>query len=197
MSTGSRSRARARRRPPVAAATMASKSSHVPSSGLIASWPPSAEPIAHGEPTSPGSAADGVVAALAVRVPDRVHGRQVDDVEAERARGPGAPRRHRGSRPTSAGTARTRRRTARAHDRRRPRSAAEHDLAVAVARLRGEPLGERRHGPAEQQLRPPTARRRDPPAPPPTFRRQLVLPGGDRDRSRPRRGTASGPAGRR
>ena len=39
-----------------AAAIIASKSSQVPSSGLIASWPPSAEPIAHGEPTSPGSA---------------------------------------------------------------------------------------------------------------------------------------------
>src|SRR3954447_14811319 len=35
-----------------AATTIASKSSHVPSSGLIASCPPSSDPIAQGEPTS-------------------------------------------------------------------------------------------------------------------------------------------------
>jgi hypothetical protein len=35
-------------------ATNASKSSIVPSAGWIASWPPSSEPIAHGEPTSSG-----------------------------------------------------------------------------------------------------------------------------------------------
>ena len=38
-------------------ATKSSKSSNVPSCGWIASWPPSSEPIAQGEPTScgPGS----------------------------------------------------------------------------------------------------------------------------------------------
>ncbi len=36
----------------VASATKWSKSSSVPRSGWIASWPPSGEPIAHGEPTS-------------------------------------------------------------------------------------------------------------------------------------------------
>ncbi len=35
-------------------ATKASKSARVPRSGWIASWPPSAEPIAHGEPGSSG-----------------------------------------------------------------------------------------------------------------------------------------------
>ena len=55
MSTGSRSRARSRRR-------ASRRGDHgvevvpVPSSGLIASCPPSSAPIAHGEPTSPGSA---------------------------------------------------------------------------------------------------------------------------------------------
>ena len=34
--------------------TKYSKSSKVPSSGWIASWPPSSDPIAHGEPGSPG-----------------------------------------------------------------------------------------------------------------------------------------------
>ena len=65
-------------------ATNASKSSIVPSSGSIASCPPSAEPIAHGEPTSPGPGVHGVVAALAVHGADRVDRRQVDDVEAHR-----------------------------------------------------------------------------------------------------------------
>src|SRR5664279_3405612 len=39
----------------LAVATNASKSCIVPRSGWIASWPPSAEPIAHGTPGSPGS----------------------------------------------------------------------------------------------------------------------------------------------
>jgi len=39
-----------------AAARNAWKSAIVPRSEWIASWPPSAAPIAHGEPTSPGAA---------------------------------------------------------------------------------------------------------------------------------------------
>ena len=39
-----------------------SKSSSVPRSGWMASWPPSGEPIAHGTPTSSGPAVEGVVA---------------------------------------------------------------------------------------------------------------------------------------
>ena len=83
----------------------------VPSSGWTASWPPAAEPIAHGDPTSPGSAVDGVVAALAVHLADRMDGRQVDDVETHRGRaveladrvGEGAvPERPAVRRPTSA-----------------------------------------------------------------------------------------------
>ena len=54
--TAARSPARPPCRGPRRAATNASKSSIVPSSGSIASCPPSAEPIAHGEPTSPGGA---------------------------------------------------------------------------------------------------------------------------------------------
>ena len=55
----------------------------MPSSGWIASCPPSAPPIAHGLPTSPGLGALRVVPALAVRAPDRVDRREVEDVEAE------------------------------------------------------------------------------------------------------------------
>ena len=39
-----------------AVATSAPKSSSVPSSGWIASWPPVSSPIAYGLPGSPGSA---------------------------------------------------------------------------------------------------------------------------------------------
>ena len=49
-----RSRATSRPSSP-ARSTKASKSSNVPRSGWIASWPPSSEPIAHGEPGSPSS----------------------------------------------------------------------------------------------------------------------------------------------
>ena len=59
-----------------------SKSSNVPRSGWMASWPPSGEPMAHGDPGSPGCGVEGVVAALAVRGPDRVDRRQVHHVEA-------------------------------------------------------------------------------------------------------------------
>ena len=55
-----------------------------PSSGATVSWPPSAEPMAYGEPGSVGSRLEGVVAPLAVRPPDRVDRRQVDDVESHR-----------------------------------------------------------------------------------------------------------------
>ena len=70
-----------------ARATKASKSSNVPRSGWIASWPPSLEPIAHGEPGSSGPGVEGVVGALAVDLADRVDRRQVDDVEAHRGDG--------------------------------------------------------------------------------------------------------------
>ena len=36
-------------------ATNASKSSNVPRSGWIESWPPSGDPMAHGEPGSPSA----------------------------------------------------------------------------------------------------------------------------------------------
>ena len=85
----------------------------VPSSGSIASWPPSSEPIAHGLPGIARAGDERVVAALAVRRADRVDRRQVDDVEAELGEvGQHLGRRPR-SRPTSAGRARTRRRSAR------------------------------------------------------------------------------------
>ena len=83
-------------------ATKASKSSSVPSSGWTASWPPSSEPIAQGEPGS--SRADvgrlaagelGGVRALAVDLADRVDRRQVDDVEAHL--GDGGQALHRGA----------------------------------------------------------------------------------------------------
>ena len=67
-----------------AAATIASKSASLPRSGWSASWPPAAPPIAHGLPGIALARALGVVAPLAVRLADRVHGWQVDDVEAER-----------------------------------------------------------------------------------------------------------------
>ena len=54
-----------------------------PAPAWMASCPPSAAPIAHGLPGSPGCRPLGVVAALAVRAADRVDRRQVDDVEAE------------------------------------------------------------------------------------------------------------------
>ena len=52
----------------------------------MASWPPSGEPMAHGEPGSPGAGRQRVVPALARGGPDRVDRRQVDDVEAHVAR---------------------------------------------------------------------------------------------------------------
>ena len=55
-----------------------------PARGWIASWPPSAEPIAHGEPTSSRPGHERVVAPLAVDPADRVDRRQVDHVEAHR-----------------------------------------------------------------------------------------------------------------
>ncbi len=67
-----------------AAARKARKSAGVPRSGWIASWPPSAAPIAQGEPTSSGPASRRVVAALAVDPADRVDRRQVEHVEAHR-----------------------------------------------------------------------------------------------------------------
>ena len=92
----------------------------------MASCPPSAAPIAQGEPGSLGSGVERVVRALAVRSSDRVDRRQVEDVEAHRGdRGqplgggaegaalPGAVGVQR-RRPRSAGRTRTRRRRRRA-----------------------------------------------------------------------------------
>ena len=107
--TGARSRGRPpcrATRPPRGSAT---KSARVPSSGWMASWPPSAPPIAHGLPGSSGAGRQRVVAALAVGDADRMDGRQVDDVEAHLGDVAEALRRDRRSRPRSAGTARTRR----------------------------------------------------------------------------------------
>src|SRR5689334_23125033 len=52
-----------------AAATIASKSSHVPRSGWIASCPPPSEPIAHGEPTSSGSGVNELLRPLRFDTP--------------------------------------------------------------------------------------------------------------------------------
>src|SRR6476469_2658983 len=52
-----------------AEATIASKSAHVPRSGLIASWPPSFEPIAQGDPTSSGPAVTALLRPLRFEVP--------------------------------------------------------------------------------------------------------------------------------
>ena len=90
--------------------------------------PPPSRPIAHGEPGSPRRAARRVVATLAVRAPDGVDRRQVDDVEAhrgdprqaplrldQRGRGRGGP----GRGPGTAGRARTTPSSAPARGRRR------------------------------------------------------------------------------
>ena len=65
-----------------ASSRKATKSARVPSSGWIASWPPSAPPMAHGLPGSSGAGVEGVAPALAVGRADRVDRRQVHDVEA-------------------------------------------------------------------------------------------------------------------
>ncbi|WP_309244482.1 hypothetical protein [Micromonospora parastrephiae] len=57
-------------RPCAAAAWMkARKSAGVPRSGWIASWPPSAAPIAHGEPTSVGPAVSALLRPLRLTRP--------------------------------------------------------------------------------------------------------------------------------
>ncbi len=60
------------------------KSSRSPSSGWIASWPPSSLPIAYGLPGSPASARKGIVAALAMGAADGVDRREIENVEAHR-----------------------------------------------------------------------------------------------------------------
>ena len=108
-----------------AARDQRSNSSSVPSSGWIGRRgrpPPRRSPT--GCPTSSGSGVERVVPPLAVRRPDRVDRRQVDDVEAElRELGQHALDARR-SRPTSAGRARTRSRSAHARGRRRARASA-------------------------------------------------------------------------
>ena len=63
--------------------TSASKSSSVPRSGWIASWPPVSSPIAHGLPGSSGPATSVLLRPLRFVCADRVDRRQVEDVEAE------------------------------------------------------------------------------------------------------------------
>jgi hypothetical protein len=70
-----------------AAATRRSKSASVPSSGWIASWPPSSAPIAHGLPGSSGEAAERAREQL---VPGAETAELPVDVELERRRADGA-----------------------------------------------------------------------------------------------------------
>src|SRR4030095_13287069 len=71
----------------LALATKASKSSMVPRSGWMASWPPASEPIAQGLPGSSGPGSRVLLGPLrwawplALGVPDGVDRRQVDDLE--------------------------------------------------------------------------------------------------------------------
>ena len=110
-STASRSPARCRCRSPPRPPVSERRSSSVPSSAWMASWPPVASPIAHGEPGIAGGRGERVVAPLAVGEPDRVDRRQVDDVEAELGQLRAAAPRRPSGRPTSAGTSHTRRRS--------------------------------------------------------------------------------------
>ena len=66
-----------------AVAHRARTSSIVPSSGWTASWPPSAPPIAYGEPGSSGPATSVLLRPLRFVDADRVDRRQVEHVEAE------------------------------------------------------------------------------------------------------------------
>ena len=126
-----RARSRATSRPSrCASATNRSKSSKSPRSGWIASWPPSAEPMAYGEPGSCSPASRVLLGPLRLTRPIGWTGVQVDDVEAhvgdgrqplrrgvERPGGPQPGLRVVGSRPRSGGRSRTRRRTGRARAR--------------------------------------------------------------------------------
>ena len=133
-STGARGRAPAPSRARRSASTSAARSASLPSSGWMASCPPSgaadrpwAADVARRGPL-------GVVPALAVRSSDRVDRRQVDDVEAELGElGDDLCRRPPG-RPRSGGRARTRRSPGHARARRRPRGTAR-----SVPRRDGRP----------------------------------------------------------
>ena len=141
-------------------ATNASKSSNVPRSGWMASWPPSAEPMAHGEPGSPGCGLQRVVPALAERRADRVDRRQVDDVEAhlrDRVQPPGR------------GAQRPRHRVAAAHRVDLDALGPREELVPGPVQ-RAFPVDDQRHPPG---LRDQRAQRVGPPDPD-----DLRLPGG-------------------
>ena len=67
-----------------AARTNARKSASVPRSGWTVSCPPSSEPIAHGEPGSPGCGSRVLLRPLRFSRPIGMDGREVEDVEAHR-----------------------------------------------------------------------------------------------------------------
>ena len=103
-----------------------------------------------------------VVAPLAVRRPDRMHGRKVDHVEAELRELRYAPSPPPRTRPTSAERARTRRRNAPARGRRPPR-AAGRGTPCHAGPWRRAPVQRRaspRAHPARRAPRPPPARSR-------------------------------------
>ena len=158
---------------------------------------PPSPPIAHGLPTSPRFAVDRVVAALAVR-DARSDGSAAGTRRRSRApRAAAAPSRRPRSRPTSAGRARTTRRSARARaSTSTPSFSVELDLAVpVVARSRRAPPRATR--PSPSSARPSESSPSRSVCPPASLRRHLVLPRRDRGRSTPRRCTSSGPARRR
>ena len=96
----------------------------------------------------------GVVPALAVRHADRVHRREVDDVEAEVGELRQHLARRRGSRRTSAGRARTTSRSGPARGRRRPRAARTRPRRTGRRRpRRGPPRRSARRGRAERRPR--------------------------------------------
>ena len=66
-----------------AASTRRRKSSAVPSSGWIALWPPSCEPIAHGLPARRAARSSALLLSLAPGDADRMDRRQVQHVEAQ------------------------------------------------------------------------------------------------------------------
>ena len=128
-----------------AAATSASKSASVPSSGWIAVWPPSLEPMAHGLPGSPRPACVDVVRALAERRADGMDGRQVHHVEAGSARSSSRAAdvgQRAGARPLcrpNGGTARTRSRTGTGPRRPRPALPATSAAPAPGNRAAGSP----------------------------------------------------------
>ena len=180
---------------------MASKSSHVPSSGLSASCPPSSAPIAHGEPTSPAPCSSALFRPLRFVRADRVHRRQVDDVEAELGELAAAPPRRRGSPPNERGKSSY-------HEPNRASSRSTSTSNVARHRPRRGGRPRRRRGPprrvsesrAEEHGALRRARPRGPCWPASDLAPELVLPGrdavgprGDRELPAPGRSTVNAP----